>query len=370
LDYVAKVFADANYQEKLSNAFSMKKAIRRLTKSNNQAEVIGMAKMFLNIDPSMVEDIDTYNEIADSIKNAMAPSVVRGEQVKFKQPANIADVNEYTMDELSRQEEIRKDQLLAEYDYLKEAGLISKDMTLNEIKSIIEEMKSPEAETENNKVNEFVTRRLDMMLGVVESIIRTGVNPITGEAMEISEKNKDILKAIMKMDLKELDTRSLIYLSESVDNFLNNGITSGLEANVQSYIGAMNVKALVNAGVKSVSIRTVISRSASKEILSIPLFFEKIFRGTIMGNKVMKEMGLLDLVRGKNTAEMIYNMIMEEYTKQDFYGKDFMTHQNIIERGMLGYLMRNVNGDPLQVKSELNRRIESISQSIDRLKEG
>ena len=370
LDYVAKVFADANYQEKLSNAFSMKKAIRRLTKSNNQAEVIGMAKMFLNIDPSMVEDIDTYNEIADSIKNAMAPSVTIGEKVKFKQPANIADVNEYTMDELSRQEEIRKDQLLAEYDYLKEAGLISKDMTLNEIKSIIEEMKSPEAETENNKVNEFVTRRLDMMLGVVESIIRTGVNPITGEAMEISDKNKDILKAIMKMDLKELDTRSLIYLSESVDNFLNNGITSGLEANVQSYIGAMNVKALVNAGVKSVSIRTVISRSASKEILSIPLFFEKIFRGTIMGNKVMKEMGLLDLVRGKNTAEMIYNMIMEEYTKQDFYGKDFMTHQNIIERGMLGYLMRNVNGDRLQVKSELNRRIESISQSIDRLKEG
>jgi hypothetical protein len=369
LDYVAKVFADANYQEKLSNAFSMKKAIKRLTKSNNQAEVIGMAKMFLNIDPSMVEDIDTYNEIADSIKNAMAPSVTIGEKVKFKQPANIADVNEYTMDELSRQEEIRKDQLLAEYDYLKEAGLISKDMTLNEIKSIIEEMKSPEAETENNKVNEFVTRRLDMMLGVVESIIRTGVNPITGEAMEISDKNKDILKAIMKMDLKELDTRSLIYLSESVDNFLNNGITSGLEANVQSYIGAMNVKALVNAGVKSVSIRTVISRSASKEILSIPLFFEKIFRGTIMGNKVMKEMGLLDLVRGKNTAEMIYNMIMEEYTKQDFYGKDFMTHQNIIERGMLGYLMRNVNGDPLQVKSELNRRIESISQSIDRLKE-
>ena len=370
LDYVAKVFADANYQEKLRNAFTTRKAIRRLTKSNNQAEVIGMAKMFLNIDPSMVEDIDTYNEIADSIKNAMAPSVVRGEQVKFKQPANIADVNEYTMDELSRQEEIRKDQLLAEYDYLKEAGLISKDMTLNEIKSIIEEMKSPEAETENNKVNEFVTRRLDMMLGVVESIIRTGVNPITGEAMEISDKNKDILKAIIKMDLKELDTRSLIYLSESIDNFLNNGITSGLEANVQSYIGAMNVKALVNAGVKSVSIRTVISRSASKEILSIPLFFEKIFRGTIMGNKVMKEMGLLDLVRGKNTAEMIYNMIMEEYTKQDFYGKDFMTHQNIIERGMLGYLMRNVNGDPLQVKSELNRRIESISQSIDRLKEG
>jgi hypothetical protein len=370
LDYVAKVFADANYQEKLSNAFSMKKAIRGLTKSNNQAEIIGMAKMFLNIDPSMVEDIDTYNEIADSIKNAMAPSVTIGEKVKFKQPANIADVNEYTMDELSRQEEIRKDQLLAEYDYLKEAGLISKDMTLNEIKSIIEEMKSPEAETENNKVNEFVTRRLDMMLGVVESIIRTGVNPITGEAMEISDKNKDILKAIMKMDLKELDTRSLIYLSESVDNFLNNGITSGLEANVQSYIGAMKVKALVNAGVKSVSIRTVISRSASKEILSIPLFFEKIFRGTIMGNKVMKEMGFLDLVRGKNTAEMIYNMIMEEYTKQDFYGKDFMTHQNIIERGMLGYLMRNVNGDPLQVKSELNRRIESISKSIDRLKEG
>jgi hypothetical protein len=102
LDYVAKVFADANYQEKLSNAFSARRAIRRLTKSNNQAEVIGMAKAFLNIDPSMVEDIDTYNEIADSIKNAMAPSVVRGEQVKFKQPANIADVNEYTMDEISR----------------------------------------------------------------------------------------------------------------------------------------------------------------------------------------------------------------------------------------------------------------------------
>jgi hypothetical protein len=369
LDYVAKVFADANYQEKLSNAFSARRAIRRLTKSNNQAEVIGMAKAFLNIDPSMVEDIDTYNEIADSIKNAMAPSVVRGEQVKFKQPANIADVNEYTMDEISRQEEIKKDQLLAEYDYLKDAGLISKDMTLNEIRKIIEDMKSTDTDI-NDDVKDFVERRLDMMLGIVESIIRTGVNPITGESIEISDKNKDILKAIMKMDLKELDTRSLIYLSESVDNFLNNGITSGLEANVQSYVGAMKVKALVNAGVKSVGIKTKASKIASTEILSIPLLFEKLFRGTTIGTRIMSDMGLLDMVNGKNKAELIYNKILESYTKQDFYGKDFMTQQNIIERGMLAYLMRNVNGDNAQVKAELNRRIDAISESIEQLKEG
>jgi hypothetical protein len=369
LDYVAKVFADANYQEKLSNAFSARRAIRRLTKSNNQAEVIGMAKAFLNIDPSMVEDIDTYNEIADSIKNAMAPSVVRGEQVKFKQPANIADVNEYTMDEISRQEEIKKDQLLAEYDYLKDAGLISKDMTLNEIRKIIEDMKSTDTDI-NDDVKDFVERRLDMMLGIVESIIRTGVNPITGESIEISDKNKDILKAIMKMDLKELDTRSLIYLSESVDNFLNNGITSGLEANVKSYVGAMKVKALVEAGIKSVRIKTIASELAATEILSIPLLFEKIFRGTTIGTRVMSDMGLLDMVQGKNKAEFIYNKIMEEYTKQDFYTKDFMTHQNIIERGMLAYLMRNVNGDRSQIKAELNRRIDAILESIDQLKEG
>jgi hypothetical protein len=369
LDYVSKVFADANYQEKLSNAFSTRKAIRRLTKSNNQAEVIGMAKAFLNIDPSMVEDIDTYNEIAESIKNAMAPSVVRGEQVKFKQPANIADVNEYTMEELSKQEEIKKDQLLAEYDYLKDAGLISKDMTLNEIRKIIEDMKSTDTDI-NDDVKDFVERRLDMMLGIVESIIRTGVNPITGEPMEISDKNKDILKAIMKMDLKELDTRSLIYLSESVDNFLNNGITSGLEANVQSYVGAMKVKALVNAGVKSVGIKTKASKIASTEILSIPLLFEKLFRGTTIGTRIMSDMGLLDMVNGKNKAELIYNKILESYTKQDFYGKDFMTQQNIIERGMLAYLMRNVNGDNAQVKAELNRRIDAISESIKQLKEG
>lgn len=369
LDYVAKVFADANYQEKLSNAFSARRAIRRLTNSNNQAEVIGMAKAFLNIDPSMVEDIDTYNEIADSIKNAMAPSVVRGEQVKFKQPANIADVNEYTMDEISRQEEIKKDQLLAEYDYLKDAGLISKDMTLNEIRKIIEDMKSTDTDI-NDDVKDFVERRLDMMLGIVESIIRTGINPITGESMEISDKNKDILKAIMKMDLKELDTRSLIYLSESVDNFLNNGITSGLEANVQSYVGAMKVKALVNAGVKSVGIKTKASKIASTEILSIPLLFEKLFRGTTIGTRIMSDMGLLDMVNGKNKAELIYNKILESYTKQDFYGKDFMTQQNIIERGMLAYLMRNVNGDNAQVKAELNRRIDAISESIEQLKEG
>ncbi len=369
LDYVAKVFADANYQEKLSNAFSERRAIRRLTKSNNQAEVIGMAKAFLNIDPSMVEDIDTYNEIADSIKNAMAPSVVRGEQVKFKQPANIADVNEYTMDEISRQEEIKKDQLLAEYDYLKDAGLISKDMTLNEIRKIIEDMKSTDTDV-NDDVKDFVERRLDMMLGIVESIIRTGVNPITGEAIEVSDKNKDILKAIMKMDLKELDTRSLIYLSESVDNFLNNGITSGLESNVQSYVGAMKVKALVNAGVKSVGIKTKASKIASTEILSIPLLFEKLFRGTTIGTRIMSDMGLLDMVNGKNKAELIYNKILESYTKQDFYGKDFMTQQNIIERGMLAYLMRNVNGDKAQVKAELNRRIDAISESIEQLKEG
>jgi hypothetical protein len=53
-DYAEKVFNKADYQNTLTNAFALRKSIRRLLKTDNQAQVVGMAREFAQIDPSMV----------------------------------------------------------------------------------------------------------------------------------------------------------------------------------------------------------------------------------------------------------------------------------------------------------------------------
>lgn len=365
LDYVGRVFEDANYSEKLLEANKKKKSIRRAVKTNNQAEVIGMAKNFLNVDPSMAEDIDEYLEIAEKVYNAVRPSRVKDASVIYKEAANIGDINEYTHQQLKIQEDNYKKMLIAQYNDLKEAGLISESMDIKELVDTINMLKDPNESTDNTeRVRKAVITRLNSMIGVLNNILQNKINPITGEDIDISEKDQKILKAVSDMELENLDIRSLIYLTEALENYFVNGITSGLEANVKSYVGVMKANLLFSSikGTKGVY------RVPATQIVSLPLLIERIFRSPSVAMRFMQDSGLMDIINGRNKAETTYNVLLNQYAKQDFYKqKDFMAEDNMYERGMLAFLMRNVSGNQEQMKAETQRRINAIKESIDNL---
>ena len=108
IEYASRVFERANYQDRLNEAFSYKRAIRKLLKTNNQAQVVGMANEFTKLDPSLVENIDEYIDIAEKVKNAVAPSRSKTFTIDdknyfdmvLKQAANIEAVSKFVKDEL------------------------------------------------------------------------------------------------------------------------------------------------------------------------------------------------------------------------------------------------------------------------------
>ena len=96
VDYMSKVFADADYSNKLSFALKTKSDISKLSKNKDKdANLRALGEKFAKIDPSMVENIDEYNEMASAIKESIKGSTYRREAVMPAQMVNIQNAMEY-----------------------------------------------------------------------------------------------------------------------------------------------------------------------------------------------------------------------------------------------------------------------------------
>jgi hypothetical protein len=381
-NYAQRVFERADYQQRLDDAFAIRKRIRKLLKTDNQAEVVGMAKEFTSIDPSLVEDIDAYMEMAEKVKNAVKPSRVKGLDVVMKEAANIAEISEYTNEEIARQDQIKKDELLATYDFLEG------EMSLKDMQDVINALKDPTSQmdtTEKEKyVKDYLNGRFGIMSSILDTMFKTGIDPMTGEEIIFDEKQKELIKRALKIDLNEMSVRDAIKIVESVENFITNQITSGLEAAVSSYEGATNSKQLVDKGIKAKSLRLFFSNYVGKiyseQLFSLPMLMEKMFDGVTNSIDVMSKMGLVKLINGVNKANRQHNDILDQYVKQPFYStknalgryvmnKGFMDAENVYERGMLAFLKRNLFGKPSEMKAEFERRVRMVQESINKLTE-
>ena len=394
VDYAGRVFERAEYQDILSKAFKVRADIRKLLKTKNQAQVVGMAKAFSKIDPSMVDDIDTYMEMADKVKNAVKPSRIKDFDVALKEATNIENISEYTKDEITRQEEIKKKELLATHDYLKE---ISGDMSLKDIQDIINILKEdPEVIADKEeKIKNFLINRFNLMSGIVQTMFDKGIDPMTGEQIEFDEKQKELMRKVIKMDLNEMSVRDAITIVEGVENFLENNITSGLEAAVSTYEGDTNVKSLVARGKKAREMNLVpkgkviekvvpkfravkeatgipaasraLGRLYGEQFFSIPLMFEKMFGGVMNAGDVMNKIGFTKLINGVSNAVKRHAMIVDSFAKQDFYTKKIMNAANVYEVGMVAYLKRSKPGTPQEIKAEFNEKVNKLRKSIKNL---
>lgn len=375
--YAEKVFQRAEYQDLLTSAFKVRRLIRKAIKSENQAEVVGMAKLFSKIDPSLVEDIDNYIELANSVLNAVRPFKQNVKDPGLRQAVDIATIAEYATTEIAKQEENRKRELMADYKYLVDSGVLTDDLSAKEMQEIINLIENPTAEfdpeADQKKLN-FLQNRLASMEAVFRYILNNNINPFTGEDVVIDPKDADLIKRLLKMDLNEMSVRDAAKVVEAMDNYLMNNITSGLEAAVRSYEGAQNAKQLVAQGKKARPLRSyfnkTIGRFFGEQMISLPLLFEKMFPGIKNSAKIMQMMGLVDVINGSNKAIRQHNDLMTEYSKQDFYKeKGFMEAKNVYERGMLSFLKRNLIGTKTEIRDEFKRRAEIIKQSIDALRE-
>lgn len=359
LEYAEKVFKRADYAERVEEANAIRKSIKKSLK-DNQAEVRGMASQFAKVDPSMVEDIDAYIEMANEIKEATRKTTLRGNDLIMKHAVLIERVNEFTEKELERQEEIKKNILLDMYYELVWVGLIDSDMTLEQIRDMISEITNPESKMSSEEKAKIIK---DSMIKRFESL-----------ALVISNMNTSaLIQKFIDMDLSEMDAQDAVKAVEAAQNFVVNGITSGIQAQVSKYDAIMGSKkaAKLNTRGSRLIFSKVFGRVMAEQFATLPVLFDKVFVGSNAA-LLFKKLSGFDLVQNAIAkASRIHADIIEEYG-QRFEGKEpngeaFNTAKNIYERGMYSFLRRNIIGSDYARKKEFNRRVKLIKDSIENL---
>jgi hypothetical protein len=290
---------------------------------------------------------------------------------------NFGEAYEYIKPVLEAQEESMKNMLLAEYNDLADAGVISKDMTLRDINKIIRDIRSEKDEDvtaeQEKTAREFLKQRLETIKSII-SMVANGYNPLNGEVMEISDRNKQMIQKIIKSDMNNMSTKQLIEMVDSLSNFVENGAVGGIEAAYSTYIGEENAASLERKGVVARPLKMYfnkkIGRILGNEFTSLNELFNRMFVGVNQGINVMTKLGLSDIILGANKARRQVKEIQDAYVKKFGDYKGFFDVEMAYERGALAFLTRNIIGSDAEINSEFNRRVDMLLESVEALKNG
>ena len=389
IEYAEKIFNDAEYTDKLDKANGLKADLAKLSKSKGKnIHLKMMAKAFSQIKPSMVEDIDAYNDMAAKIKEAVAGSrIVGGEDlIKLAKMVNIDDVNAFIEESMKYQRQRMLDDKIAEAEEI--LGKDVSGMSYDDIVKLINEATEKNEPVDKDKktiIKEAIKKLFADSSNTIKDIFSTGKNPITGEDLDISDSKKDLVNRFMNMNLDLLEAKQSLNAVDALNNFIENGSTAGMEAVVRQYQGKENAiegkKLSESKGRDKLQAHPLklywskgIGRFFGQQISTMPNLLERMFKGESKGAKFSKISGITELKNKKTYVQAKVNQIANDFTSE-FYkrkanGNDFNSQENIIERGMIADLKRNVIGTEEEQQIEFNRNKGILEQSIDALKNG
>jgi GNAT superfamily N-acetyltransferase len=375
-EYMTKVFANAEYASKLITAKSLRRDISKLSKNKDKnANLRDLAQQFAKINPSMVEDIDAYNDMASKIKEATKGSTIRLEKVTFAETVNIENASKYIDETIKAQDEMIRQERIAEIQDL--MGIDASDFSAEDMLALLE------GEKEVTKYNESIARdainkMFNIYSALINDAIRAGRDTFTNEEVDFTDSQKDVVKRFMDMDLNLLGPKEAIQAVDALANFLQNSSTARMESVLSKYTGNLYSQELADKGVVAFPLRkyglNFLGRFLGEQTTNLNILFEKLFKGFNKGALVMSKMGLTKLINGKSAAKTKANNIVDKYVAQ-FYkkqanGEAYNTKYNNVERGLAAFMMRNVIGTEAEMKTEFNRRRKLIKQSIKVLSEG
>ena len=371
VDYMYRVFQSAEYMDKIKEASKLRASIKKAMKSPaNQAEIAKLAKDFGDIDPSRVENIDDYINNATQMLNAVARKT--GDPL-MRSLVNAADMASYIDTEIESQREQIKNELLDKYKELVDAGVLSSDMTINEIKKIVAAIEENEGESvaKEEKAKAAVKEMMAEVSPFIVQIVKTGEDPFTGEPISLTQDEKKSLIALTKMDTDNLSLSEALQVLEYANNFVANGITSGIDGMVSLYQGGLNAGELVDDGVKSIPLSKYLSKPVGRVwgegFATLPMLNKLLWGNTRRAIMVSERAGINGVSNGKAKALKMVDTAVKQYVKLFSKTKDFLSSENVVERGVFAFMSRNVIGDEFQAQDEFNRRKSLIEETIQAL---
>ena len=383
INYMDKVFRDAEYADKLSKANALQARIKRSVKDKTiQAETRDTAKEFSKLAPYLATDIDAYIAAAEEVYEAVQQTkgtVTDGiANVTFKKAMNYERVQEYTKNEAAAQEEARKQQLIEKNKYLLEAGVLDESMSLKEMMSIIASIEAdPGSEAAKDKgkiIRDYVNKYFDSYRTILEEIIRTDIDPFTGERMYLTDAQRKQIGKFLEVDLNVLSLKDAYNMVNAIDNFVMNQNTDGMEATIAAYEGKKNnieaqKRNLIARPLRAFWIKKL-GNLWGEQFEQITMMHERMFGGVQRAIEFDRLSGLSKLLTDKVKALKSFNAIVENYANKFGKIKDFNKAENVFERGMLGIVARNVQGSETEQQEEFNKQKKNIEISIKAMEKG
>jgi hypothetical protein len=387
LRYAEKVIQDAEYKNKLSRAKKLKSKIKNQISptKNAVAEMVQAAKKFLDIDVELVENIDEYLSRAAVLSESIIPATQKAGKVKVSEQSNIKDTKKYSSEQIRKQDQIALEAEIATFEEI--TGIDSEDFSIEEMRAIIYDQgetqtATEKAEAKEKSIKEGVKKASGPYAAIVASILRGGTYSVTntGEKIKLTNQKRSLVRQLLKVDLKKLNAvESLQYLNSLV-NFTNNGSVGGMKAFIKQYEGKLQAEKLQAEGIESSQFGNDskfgqlfggAARAWSKWLATLPNVFDLMFDSQRVGAKVMKAMGLQEVIDGSSLATKQIQRISEDFVNafkdRTVNGKSFFATENISERGMVAFMKRTVEGTEQEQQQEFERRKNLIKESYELL---
>ena len=373
---IENIINKANYADQLDRAGKLNKAIRKATKSKTlPANISKMAKRFAKVNPNTVDNIEEYIDMANIVYASVSKPI--------RVIAEEAMVNEYSDMKIKEALDMQKKALLDEYNYLVDAGLIEPGMSMEDIQQYILDVEGKKIEAkkdEEQKIRKRLNSLFDVLSGGANVILEDGVNPFTGEEVELTSDDRQLLKDFIAMDLNKLPIASAYRAQEALMNYIVNGKKFGMRGILARYQGGVkNIKIAVDKNLKAGNFRWIVggswwgSKKWAKESEQIRGLFTWLWRGETRGREIMKLMGVEDFLSQSADAKEQRLIKEQEYIakflKTKPNNKPFNSIFNTYERLVYGYLSRTVDGSPEEKQKEFKRRQKILGQVVQALEQ-
>lgn len=374
-DYMVKTFNDADYNEKLSKARKTLSSLKKLSKNQEKnGDLRALASEFIKIDPSFVENIDEYNDIASNLKTAVEGSKIRKANVKFADTVNAEDVISYVEKTLVDQEsKIREEKIQEIQDLL---GVDASEFDAKEIDAMLESENDSRPNDNEKIVRATIKKAFNIYSSVIKEMLSTGTDPFTDEEVTFDDKQRDIIERFMAIDPDKIENaKDALRAVDSLINFVQNKSTAGMLKTIAQYEGVEGGEQAVSEGLKAKRLRKYFSSGLGlvlgQEVTSLPVLFDKMFKGVTRALRVEELIGVSDLINNSSKAESETNRIVKNYVKE-FYkrsanGESFNSLNNDIERGVFAHVFRNVIGNEETMKKVFDKRKQEVLDTIELL---
>ncbi len=376
VDYMTKVFADAEYASKLSAAKSLKSSIASLSKNKEKnADLRELAKQFVEIDPSMVDDIDAYNDMASKIKEAVSGSSIKTQNVNLARTVDIENALEYISKTLDVQDKKMREEKAAEIQQL--MGIDVSEFSYDEMVDLLKKDK-PISKYNEGIVRSTINKMFNVFSAMISENIKSGEDPITGDKVDYTKEQKRIITEFMDMDLSLLEPKQALEAVDALANFLQNKSTAKMGAMLAEYKGIMGTQTAVKQNLKAQTLKKYglewLGKLFAENTTNLNVLFERMFKGFSKGNMIQKLMGIRDVINNKAAAQKESSKKVEDYV-QKFYsklanGEAFNTAYNNVERGISSFMQRTIIGSESQRREFFNTRKKLVKQSIEVLSQG